>query len=98
MNFGEAYDYLKDMGFTFQFEHPDSIRFSDCHVFYGKELFGTMYQHNMMFGDGKGMVRQFTYDGWWPRQEFFDYVKDYLIQVKQNQVDELIEKANEDFR
>lgn len=98
MNFGEAYDYLKNMGFTFQFENPDSIRFSDCHVFYGKELFGTMYQHNMMFGDGKGMVRQFTYDGWWTRQEFFDYVKDYLIQIKQNQVDELIEKANEDFR
>ena len=73
LDYGEAHDFLKSLGFTFTYDNSGSFSFSNTHVFWQGREFGVMYIHTMMFKKD-GFIHQFSYNGFQPAQEFKDFV------------------------
>jgi hypothetical protein len=66
LDYGEAHEFLKSLGFTFTYDSYDRNRtcfFSDTHVLWQGKEFGVMHLHNMMFNKD-GFVHQFSYNGY----------------------------------
>lgn len=95
MSYGESYDYLRDLGFTFTFDNSKSIYFSDTHVHWQGREVGTMYQENMMF-EKDGMVHQFNYK-WGNIPEFKNFITDLIISKKQKQYNKMLDDIKKDF-
>ena len=96
LDYGEAHDFLKSLGFTFTYDNSRSIYFSDTHVFWQGREFGVMYLHNMMFNKD-GYFHQFSYDSFQPGQEFKDFVTDYITGGKQKFIEQKKRELEQDF-
>lgn len=99
LDYGEAHEFLKSLGFTFTYDKYDSNRtcfFSDTHVLWQGKEFGVMHLHNMMFNKD-GYVRRFSYNGLQPTQEFKDFVTDYITGIKQKFIEQKKKELEQDF-
>ena len=99
LDYGEAHEFLKSLGFTFTYDKYDSNRtcfFSDTHVLWQGKEFGVMRFQNMAFVKD-GFVHQFSYNSFQSAQEFKDFVTDYITGLKQNFIEQKKKKLEQDF-
>ncbi len=80
MDYGEAYDYLKEKGCKFEFDNPGLFTFSKTHVFYNDEKIGIMDQYNMTFYTN-GWCHQFNYKTMWyeGKKKFTDFMEEHFF-------------------
>ena len=97
MDYGEAYDYLNSLGFSFYYDNSKSIYFSDTHVLWQGTEVGVMYKNDMQFYKD-GYVRQFTYNGWYSNQEFKNFITDMIMNKKEKQYQKMLDDIKKDFK